>query len=375
MRIAVNTRLLLKNKLEGLGLFAHEVLRRLVMQHPEHEFFFFFDRPHDASFVYNENVIPFELFPPSRHPFLFVWWFEGSVAKALKKIQPDVFLSPDNFLTLRTATKTVLVTHDLAYAHFPEQLPFFQKKYYQYFTPKFNRKADRIVAVSDFTKQDIVSRYQIPPEKIAVACNGCRDIFQPLGEQEKQAVRDKYAGGQPYFFYVGAMHPRKNVHRLIAAFDRFKSTTRVKVKLLLAGRFAWKAGAVKDALETAKHREDIRILGFVEDGELAKLMAAAYACTYVSLFEGFGVPLLEAMHCDVPVITSNVSSMPEVAGEAALLVNPASEQEIAKAMQQIWENGHLRSELIAKGRQQRQRFSWQKATDVVYENLMLAISS
>jgi glycosyltransferase involved in cell wall biosynthesis len=375
MRIAVNTRILLKNKLEGVGLFTHEVLRRLAEQHPEDEFIFFFDRPFDPSFIYGKNVTPVVLFPPARHPFLFVWWFEWSVARALKKFQPDVFLSPDNFLTLRTDVKTVLVTHDLAHAHFPDQLPFFQKKYYQFFAPKFNRQAGRIVAVSEFTKQDLVDQYQILPEKIAVACNGCREIFQPLDEAEKLAVREKYAGGQPYFFYVGAVHPRKNVHRLIAAFDYFKNKTGAAVKLLIAGRFAWKAGAVQEVFQTAKHRQDIIFLNFVDDETLAKLMGAAYACTYVSMFEGFGVPVLEAMHCDVPVITSNVSSLPEVAGEAGLLVNPEFVEEIAAAMQQIWGNEHLRHELIMKGRQQRLLFNWQKAADIVYENLQLAASS
>ena len=375
MKIAVNTRILLKNKLEGIGLFTHEVLRRLAEQHPEDEFIFFFDRPFHSSFIYCENVTPVVLFPPARHPFLFVWWFEWSVARALKKFRPDVFLSPDNFLPLRTNVKTVLVTHDLAHAHFPKQLPFFQRKYYRFFAPKFNRRADRIVAVSEFTKQDIAGRYQISPEKITVACNGCREIFQPIDAAQKLAVREKYAGGQPYFFYVGAVHPRKNVHRLIAAFDRFKNETGATAKLLIAGRFTWKAGAVQDAFRSAKHRQDIDFLGFVDDKTLAKLMAAALACTYVSLFEGFGVPILEAMHCDVPVITSSVSSMPEVAGEAGLLVNPESIEEIAAAMQQIWENEHLRNELILKGKQQRQLFNWQKAADIVYENLQLAVPS
>lgn len=375
MKIAINTRMLLKNKLEGMGLFTHEVLRRLASRHPENEYYFLFDRPFDPGFIYGENVTPMVLFPPARHPFLFIWWFEWSVVRALKKIQPDVFLSPDNFLSLRAGVKTVLVTHDLAHVHFPSQLPFFQKKYYQFFAPKFNRNADRIVAVSDFTKQDIVRQYQIDPCKIAVACNGCREFFKPADEVTKAATKQKYSSGQPYFFYVGAVHPRKNVHRLIEAFDRFKNKTGSSEKLLIAGRFAWMAGAVKDAFNKAKHRDDIHFLGYVDDEVLQKLTASALACVYVSLFEGFGVPVLEALHCEVPVITSNVSSMPEVAGNAGLLVNPESVEEIAGAMHQIWSDGHLRNILIANGREQRELFSWEKAADVVYENLQLAIHS
>ncbi len=372
MKIAVNTRFLLKGKLEGIGLFTHETLRRLVAQHPGDEFIFFFDRPFDPSFVYGENVKPVVLFPPARHPFLFVWWFEWAVAQALKKYKPDVFYSPDNFLSLRTSIKTVLVTHDLAHVHFPEQVSFFHRKYYQFFAPKFNRRADRIVAVSHFTKEDIVKQYGISPKKIAVACNGCREIFRPLSEGEKTAVQLQFAEGKPYFFYVGAVHPRKNVHRLITAFDHFKQKTGAAEKLLIAGRFAWKAGEVKEAFEKSLFENDIHFLGYVPDNELAKLMGAAFACTYLSLFEGFGVPVLEAMNCDVPVITSDVSSLPEVAGNAALLVNPYSTDEISAALENIWKDENLRKSLVLEGQIQREKFTWQKAADVVYANWELA---
>ncbi|MFQ5447367.1 MAG: glycosyltransferase family 4 protein [Saprospiraceae bacterium] len=369
MRIAVNTRLLIKGKLEGLGWFTHEVVKRLVEQHPEDEFIFFFDRPFGREFAFAENVTPVVLFPPARHPVLFYLWFEWAVAGALKKYRPDVFLSPDNFLCLRTGMKTTLVTHDLAHVHFLEQLPFLQRKYYQFFAPKFNRRANSIVTVSEYTKEDIVRQYDIPPEKIAVACNGCRDIFRPLGKDQVQEVRDQYAGGQPYFFYIGAVHPRKNVHRLIRAFDDFKTKTGAPVKLLIGGRFAWKAGEVLAAFKASAHQADIHFLGYLDETELPKLMAAAYACTYVSLFEGFGVPLLEAMHCEVPLITSSVSSMPEVAGDAGLLAAPRSVTEIAAAMQQLWQNPHLCTKLVAAGKKQRQKFTWQRAANVVYENL------
>lgn len=372
MKIAVNTRFLIKGRLEGMGLFTYEVVRRLVEQHSEHTFIFFFDRPYDPSFVFGKNVEPVVLFPPARHPFLFVWWFEWSVVRALEELKPDVFLSPDNFLSLRAKLKTVLVTHDIAHAHFPEQVSFFHRKYYQFFAPKFNRKAQRIVTVSHFTKQDLIRQYQIQPSKIAVACNGCRPFFQPLAEAEKRHVREQYADLEPYFFYVGAVHPRKNVHRLIAAFDQFKQRTETPVKLLVAGRFAWKAGEVKAAFEASSFKKDIKFLGYVEDTELARLMGAAFACTYISQFEGFGVPVLEAMYCDVPVITSNTSSLPEVVGEAGLLVDPYSVGAIAGAMESIWEDENLRADLIEKGKLQRQKFTWQKAADIVYENLKIA---
>ncbi len=370
MRIAVNTRLLLKNKLEGIGWFTYEVLKRIVESHPEDEFIFFFDRPYDKAFVFAENVTPVVLFPPARHPILYMWWFEWSVANALKQYKADVFLSPDNYLTLRTKVPTVLVTHDIAHLHFPEQVKFFDQKYYRYFIPKFHRKADRIVTVSNYTKWDIEKHYHIEGDKIAVACNGCRNIFKPLSEKVKKQIRAQYSNGKSYFFYVGAIQPRKNVHRLIEAFDVFKQATKSPAQLLLGGRFAWKTGAVKTAYDNTRFKEDIKFLGYIAEEELAKVMASAFAFVYVSLFEGFGIPILEAMHCEVPVITSNISSMPEVAGNAGFLVNPYEVPAIAGAMQQLWENQQLCNELIDNGKKQKDKFSWELVADIIYKNLL-----
>jgi len=370
MKIAINARFLLKDKLEGMGWFTYEIAKRLVERHPEDEFFFFFDRPPNKEFIFGTNVKPIVLFPPTRHPLLFIWWFEWSVVRALNDLKADVFFSPDNFLSLRTSVKTVLVTHDIAHVHFPEHIPLAARIYYQYFIPKFHKRADRIVTVSNFTKKEIIEQYAVPNEKIEVACNGCRPIFQPLNENKKEEVRRKYADGMPYFFYVGAVHPRKNVHRLIAAFDRFREATGSPMRLLIGGRFAWQTGEVRTAFEAAKHNKDIRFLGYLSDDELPELTASAFACTYVSLLEGFGVPLLEAMNCDVPIITSNASSMPEVAGKAGLLVDPYSVGEIANAMQRICQEDALYEQLVACGREQRQRFSWDRAAAVVYGSLL-----
>ncbi len=369
MRIAVNARFLLKDKLEGIGWFTYEVVQRLTQRHPEHEFILFFDRLYHASFVFNKNVMPVVLPPPARHPLLWWWWFEISIPKALKKYKADVFLSPDGYCSLRTKTPTVMVTHDIAYVHTPAYMSALMYRYFQYFVPKFMQRAERIVTVSEYSKQDILQHFKLLPEKVTVAYNGCRTVFQPLHSTAKKEIQTKYAAGQDYFFYVGAVHPRKNVHRLIQAFDQFKIQTQSPIKLLIGGRFAWQTGEVKDAYEQAYFKNDIQLLGYVSDAELPLLTGGALALVYVSLFEGFGVPLLEAMNCDVPIITSNVTSLPEVAGDAALLVNPYDVNEIAKAMQALHENPALRQHLIAKGKIQRKKFTWEKAADVVWESL------
>ncbi len=370
MRIAINTRFLLQNKLEGIGWFTWEVVRRLVQAHPEHEFIFLFDRPYAPEFVFGTNVTPVVLFPPARHPLLWLWWFEIAVPRALKKYKADVFLSPDGYCSLVAKTPTVMVTHDIAFVHLPMHIPAKFRLYYQYFIPRYLRRAEHIVTVSEFSKQDIIRHYQISDKKIAVACNGVREDFQPISETEKNAIKQQYADGQDYFFYVGSVHPRKNVHRLIRAFDQFKQRTQAPVKLLIGGRFAWQTGEVKAAYDAATFKEDIVFLGYVADEALPKLLGAALALTYVSLFEGFGVPVLEAMHSEVPVLTSNASSLPEVAGDAGLLVDPLMVEQIANGLQQLYESEALRKQLIEAGRRQREKFSWSQAAAVVWNSLL-----
>ncbi len=400
MKIAVNTRFLLKNKLEGIGWYTYEVLQRLVEKHPDDEFIFFFDRPYHPDFVFGKNVTPVVLFPQARHPLLFIWWFEWSVARALKRYKVDVFFSPDNFLCLNTAVPTLLVVHDMAYKHFSDNDKWVNRLYYRFFMPRFLKKAAHIVTVSHFVAADLSVELGASADKsaatssdkseatssdkseatssdkseatgVSVAYNGCRKEFTPLSREAQIEVKQQYTQRDDFFLFVGAVHPRKNVHRLIAAFDMFKQQAFSPLKLVICGRFAWQTGLVKTAFDKAIHKKDIIFTGYVPDEDVPKLTASAFAVVYTSLFEGFGLPILEAMNCDVPVITSNVSSMPEVAGDAALLVNPESVSEIAEAMQALVENFKLRQGLIDRGRLQRQKFSWDKTAAIIYQNLVI----
>lgn len=370
MKIAINTRFLLPGPMEGLGRYTYEVARRLVQAHPEHEFLFFFDRPYDKRFLFDKNVQAVVLPPPARHPVLWYIWFEYSVRRALKKYQPDVFFSPDGYLSLRARTPTVMVVHDLAFEHFPEAIPFLVRHFYKFYSPRYCRRADHLLAVSEYTRKDIQKQYGIAEDRITTCGNGCRNGFSPLPETERQLARQQYAEGRPYFLYVGAVHPRKNTHRLIEAFSLFKQKTGAPIKLLLAGRFAWQTGPVKEAFEVSAFQKDIHFLGFVPDEELPRLIGAAFSFVYPSLFEGFGLPLLEAMHCDVPVISSLSSSLPEVAGDAALLVDPMNARQLADALRRLYEEEGLRQNLIEKGKKQRQKFSWDKTAEIAYRSLI-----
>ncbi len=367
MRIAVNTRFLLPDKLEGLGWYTQELLRRMVLQHPEDEFIFCFDRPFDSDFIYGPNVEPIVIFPPARHPVLWYAWFEWALPAALRRCKADVFFSPDSYLSLRSPVPTLMTVHDLIPLQHPEQVPWWSRDYYRYFFPKYMRRAEHIVAVSEFTKNCILETTGLSSDKISVVYNGSRAGFQPLDNQRKGEIRAVFSGGKDYFFYSGAIHPRKNIPRLIRAFDTFKSRTAAPVKLLLAGRFAWQTGAVKTSWEQAKNKNDIRFLGYVQEVELQQLTAAALALVNISLSEGFGLPILEAMHCDTPVVCSNTTALREVAGPAGLLVNPSSESEIADALQKIYTDGNMRKSLIENGKQQRLKFDWDSAAEQVYK--------
>jgi glycosyltransferase involved in cell wall biosynthesis len=364
--IAVNTRFLIKNKLEGIGLFTFESLKRITKTHPEIDFYFLFDRKFDAEFIFSENVKPIVLFPQARHPFLWYWWFEISVANWLNKHQPDLFLSTDGYGCLRTEVPQVLVMHDLAFEHFKNQVPLLTRMYYEYFMPRFAGKAKRIATVSEFSKQDITKQYKIAATKIDVVYNGAKEVYQPVSDEVKQKTKLKYSEGKNYFIYVGSIHPRKNVKNLLLAFEKFKTETNSNFQLLIVGRKAWNFQEVEETHAQMKFKQEVKFLGHVPPDELGEIVASAFAMVYVSLFEGFGIPIVEAMSCNVPVITSNITSMPEAAGEAALLVNPNYVEEISSAMKKMLDDD-VRNLLIEKGKLQAKKFSWDLTADSLWK--------
>jgi len=368
LNIAVNTRFLLKNKLEGIGWFTYETMQRITRNHPEHQFFFFFDRKFEDEFVFSKNVTPLVLHPQSRHPLLWYWWFEHSVPAALKKIKADLFISPDGFLSLNTDVKTLLVIHDIAFEHFPEHVGFLTRKYLQHYSPLFAKRANRIATVSGFSKLDIMRTYGIAANKIDVTGNGSREIYHPKTPVEISSAKNKFGIKREYFIYAGAIQPRKNLANIFKAFDSFKHKNPGNTQLVIAGRKAWKFKEALEVYESMQHKADVLFTGHLSSEDLAALMGGALALVYVSLFEGFGIPIIEAMHCGTPVITSDVSSMPEVAGDAALQVNPESVNEIAEAMRKISEDGQLRKSLSVKGNIQKQNFSWDKTAELLWQS-------
>ena len=372
MKIAVNTRFLLSGKLEGIGIYTQEIFKRVVQLMPEHEFFFLFDRAYSSAFIFEKNVTPIVVHPPARHPFLWYWWFEKSIPKVLQENNIDVFISPDGFASLNTSVPQIITIHDLGFEHFPEHVPFLVRKFYRYFTPKYCEKATKILAVSAYTKQDIISTYNIEAKKIEVVYNGFDTHLASLkgGTQPVQAERlVPFRGfrGEPYFIFVGAVHPRKNVLGLLKAFEQFKTSYSHAHQLVIVGRKAWMNKELEDFYAQMQFKKEVIWIEKIERADLIQLMQQSFGLVYPSLFEGFGIPIIEAMSLGIPVICSNVSAMPEVAGNAALLVQPDNTIEIATAMNELIINDVLRNDLIAKGKIRATHFDWNTSAEKVVD--------
>lgn len=374
MRIGINARLLQKGRMEGIARYIFETTRSMIERHPEHDFVFFFDRPFDPSFVDYPNATGIQIGIPARHPVLFKLWFDVSLPRAMKKEGIDVLLSGDSYASLVSKVPFVLVSHDLAFIHYPKYISAVQRIYYDYYFPKFHDRANSIIAVSQATKDDIVKQYKIDPSKIQIGYNATPDGFEPIDEEAQQKVRKIYSEGKPYFIYLGSMHPRKNVDKLIEAFSLYRKNNQSEHKLLLVGRKAWKYGDIDQAYQKSEFRTDIHFLHDIKD-EAKLLMASAEALVYVSVFEGFGIPILEAFSSGVPVITSNISSMPEVAGEAAILVDPNSVESIANGMHRMTSDSRLRSQLIQLGLKRKAEFSWETTANTIFAAIEKAYKS
>jgi glycosyltransferase involved in cell wall biosynthesis len=367
--IAVNTRLLMPGKLDGIGWFTYETLKRVTLSHPDIHFIFLFDRKYSKEVVFGDNVTPVILRPPTRHPFLWFFWFECRVKSYLKKAKPDLFLSTDGFLSLGSKIPSVAVIHDINFEHRPGDLPFLVRKYYRYFFPRFARKASRIVTVSEYSRRDIINHYDVSEEKVDLAYNGANDRFMPLGKDQVEEVRKEYTGGAPYFVFVGSLHPRKNITNLLKAFQLFKDEIKGDFKLVLVGEKFFLTKPLEEQLEKMKNSHDVIFTGRLSPDQLNRVLGAAWAMTFVPFFEGFGIPIVEAMKCDIPVIASKVTSLPEIAGNAAIFTSPESPGSIRDGMIRIVREKGLREDLIEKGRKRRDLFSWDHTAEKLWNSV------
>jgi glycosyltransferase involved in cell wall biosynthesis len=369
MNIAVNARLLLKGKLEGIGWFAAETLKRISRSHPEHQFLFLFDRPFSEEFIFSGNITPVVVPPRARHPFLWYKWFEYSVPPVLRKERADIFFSPDGYLSLSSEVPAHAVIHDINFMHHPDFHPWLTGKYYRHFFPGFAARAGRLATVSNYSKTDICRSFGIPDDRIDVVYNGAHQVFSPLPEDEKPAAKLEFAQGHDYFLYVGSFHKRKNICGLLLAFDIFREESGREIKLVLAGERLYRYPRMDRVLAGMRFRKDVMFPGRIEPDSLRRAYGASLALVYIPWYEGFGIPVLEAMNCDTPVIASDRTSLPEVCGDAAHLVDPGDIGSVVEGMMRVASDENHRKTLTARARIRKRQFSWDRTADLLWKSI------
>ncbi len=370
MKVAINCWVLRNKQIDGIGYFTINSISRIIRNNPDVEFQILCDKNFTEDYFDFRNVTKHRIFPPFRHPILYIFYMEFILPLFLKKHKPDVFLSADGFLSLLSSTPQVSIIYDINFEHRPQDIALKNRLYFRFFFRRFARKAKRIATISEYSKKDIVDFYKIDPGKIDNVSCGINSNFNKLTAQEVQEIRAKWSGGKPYFFFVGSMHPRKNIGRLIEAFELFKRNTGADLKLVMGGSIMWMKSDIEAAFTNSKFKDDILFTGRLSDKDLQGLLGASFALSFVPLFEGFGLPVVEAMSCEVPIICSNTTSLPEVAGDATLLVDPFKIEDIAAAMEKLYNNPELCLTLVEKGRVQREKFTWDNTAKLLWNTVV-----
>ena len=375
MRIAINTRFGAYEYQEGYGRFSREISYGMAAAYPDDEFFFYYDQPLKPNELQFPNVNQIVAGPPARHPLLWKYWYDLRVPALLSKNDAAVFFSTDGICSLNTKVPQVLAIHDLAFLHYPRFLPKAQQWFYKQFTPGFIKKARRIITVSSFSRSDLLKQYPFAKDKVEVVYNAADSAFHPLTWSEKEACKEAFTEGREYFLYVGSIHPRKNLINLLKAFSGFKKRQKTNMQLVIAGRMAWQHEDFTQALSTFKFRNDVKLTGYIPQDDLVKLMGSAYALVYPSVWEGFGMPVLEAMQSGVPVLCSGSSALPEIAGDAALYFDPLKPEDIGQQLAHVYKDEHARSLMIERGLLRAGTFSWSQSCKQVREILQEAAAS
>lgn len=305
-----------------------------------------------------------------------LWWTQSGVERAASRAKASLLHLPVPIGPSHSRLPMVVTVHDIAILHFPEKFRVWARHFGQLVIPKVAHKASTIIAPSVATKADLVNTLGIPEERITCIPNGIGREFAPLADDsaEVQRVRTRYQLPHRFLFTVGAVEPRKNLVRLLHAVHRLRARNDTSdLRLLHAGPSGWLTQDVTDTMNALKLHDVVRFLGYVSAEDLPALYAASTIVIYPSLFEGFGLPVVEALASGTPVVTSNTSSLPEVAGDAALLVDPLSIDSIAHAIGKLWNDDAMRAEMSRRGLLHAANYSWERTareTAAVYERVL-----
>ena len=270
--------------------------------------------------------------------------------------------------------RTVVTVHDISYLILPETFSPRDRLLLSLAVPLSMRRADRVLTVSEHARGDILKRYRLDPAKVVAIPNGLEARFRPERDAARiAAIRQHYRLPDAYLLAVGNLQPRKNLRRLIEAFAALRRDGRITAKLVLVGKTLWRESEIFAAIQGYGLETEVIATGYVPEDDLPAIYSAAAAFVYPSLYEGFGLPPLEAMACGTPVVTSNTSSLPEVVGDAALTVEPTATGDLARAIGRVLSDDTLRQDLITRGIARARLFSWERAathTREVYETIL-----
>lgn len=296
---------------------------------------------------------------PASTPRARIYYAQWGLRKDVRRLGIDIVHYPASVGSVLPPRPMIVTVHDLTFLHNPSWYRYERAHYYRMAAMYTVPRAARVIAVSQATADEVTSLMGIPPERIDVIHNGVDERYAPCNEEQISAARAKYRLPKRYFLFVGTIEPRKNVARLVRAWSQIAGG--IDEDLVVAGRDGWKVGPIYQEVARSKHQDRILCPGFIEDEHLPAVICGATALAYPSLYEGFGLPVLEAMACGVPVLTSNISSLPEVAGDAALLVDPTDVEALAHGLQRLAGEPELRDGLRGRGLERARLFNWTRA--------------
>lgn len=362
IRIGIDASRAVTDRRTGTEAYAQFLLQHLIplATAVPHHLTLYFNQPPPSDLFSEETAVSHAIIPFPR------LWTHVRLAQELHQRPPDVFFTPAHVIPLTYRGPAVATVHDLGYVHFPEAHPWRQRAYLRWSTRHNARRARVVLADSEATKADLVRFEQIDPAKIKVVYPGADPALQPVRDgAQRTAVLRKYGIQSPYLLYLSTLQPRKNLLRLLQAY----AASGVNQPLVLAGKPGWLSAPIVAA---AERHERVQLIGYVDDADKATLLSAATALLYPSLYEGFGFPVLEAQACGTAVLTANSSSLPELAGDSALLVDPHDTNAIAAAIRQLAHDNALRQQLVQAGLANVRRFRWETAAQQTLDALLQA---
>lgn len=363
----------------GIGRYTRELVRALVVEAPEYTYKLFSARP-PAVLPVPDSLpeLPHVTYRPA--PFderwLYRLWYRARVPVPVQLFtgKIDLYHSPDFVLPpVGGSIPTLLTVHDLSFAHFPETFPAQLVSYLNRVVPWSVNRAGHILADSLSTMSDLQALWGVPAERITVLYSGVNERFRPIADEGVLAdVRARYQLDTPYVLAVGTVQPRKNYELLVRSFRPIAASN--PHSLVIVGGKGWLDEGLPMEIERCGLQDRVKLTGFIDDADLPAIYSAADLLAFPSLYEGFGLPLLEAMACGTPVVSSNTSSLPEVAANgAAVLLPPDDEEAWSQAILDILADEKVRTRLIAAGHRQSERFNWRESARQLislYKNLL-----